>query len=156
MDLQCRVAAEGGHYYLDHLPLLGIHIYVRNILYTNHDFCTGSAEAPFSSFICAGDRARLEMDPEMIQSLPPAIRAYDSIILQVSIIKRSYKIQPTSISVSLTLPLNVMIFLNVTEFFLSSYHGLQQVYFYVCVSLTIMCCAYIVFGNDWNGQQSRP
>ena len=23
MDVECRVAAEGGHCYLDHLPLLG-------------------------------------------------------------------------------------------------------------------------------------
>ncbi|CAI8020766.1 E3 ubiquitin-protein ligase MIB2, partial [Geodia barretti] len=44
VDLQCTVAAEGGHCYLDHLPLLG------------------SKYKPSTPFICAGDRVLLEAD----------------------------------------------------------------------------------------------
>ena len=35
MDLQCRVAAEGGHCYLDHLPLLGILVYESLVIVYN-------------------------------------------------------------------------------------------------------------------------
>ena len=37
MDVECRVAAEGGHCYLDHLPLLGMRPY--NTELSDHPVC---------------------------------------------------------------------------------------------------------------------
>ena len=37
MDVECRVAAEGGHCYLDHLPLLGMRLY--NTELSDHPVC---------------------------------------------------------------------------------------------------------------------
>ena len=39
MDLQCRVTAEGGHCYLDHLPLLGILVYESLVFVYNCLLC---------------------------------------------------------------------------------------------------------------------
>ncbi|CAI7989113.1 E3 ubiquitin-protein ligase MIB2 [Geodia barretti] len=58
VDLQSTVAAEGGHCYLDHLPLLG------------------SEYRPSISFISAGDRVLLEAD--LIQSSQEEIGAQDT------------------------------------------------------------------------------
>ncbi|CAI8033700.1 E3 ubiquitin-protein ligase MIB2 [Geodia barretti] len=60
VDLQCTVAAEGGHCYLDHLPLLG-----------------SEYNAPTTPFICAGDRARLEMDIDLLKSCQETINNWD-------------------------------------------------------------------------------
>ena len=90
MDVECRVAAEGGHCYLDHLPLLGMtaffsisYIYCFcTILNTNH--YSGSEYEPSTSpFLCAGDRARLEMDLELLKSRQDRIHAWDEDIALV-------------------------------------------------------------------------
>ena len=66
MDLQCTVAAEGGHCYLDHLPLLGMTLALEH---KSRIFHLGSEyKPPTTPFICAGDRARLEMDPDLLKT----------------------------------------------------------------------------------------
>ncbi|CAI8033698.1 E3 ubiquitin-protein ligase MIB2 [Geodia barretti] len=63
VDLQCTVAAEGGHCYLDHLPLLG-----------------SEYKAPTTPFICAGDIAKLEMDLDLLKAKQDQINAWDATI----------------------------------------------------------------------------
>ena len=84
MDLQCRVAAEGGHCYLDHLPLLGRTLLLWNIYCVALCMCTGSEyQTNPTPFICAGDIALLEMDLDLLKGCHETLSIWDEDIAEV-------------------------------------------------------------------------